>query len=471
MKTYSQKVAAAERSSCKTSFARFGAGFFLHRWLLVLLFVLPGRVSFSAVFDGSGGLHSTYTVNPVSMEPGMGFAAGWRTGLHSGDVATVTAIPFAGYTFDHWLGSGYVVSTSAQYSFTVTWDVNLFAVFRPLFPPGTTFVGLFSATNGAALHRSGSFIFTATPHGKFTGKLQVVAARYAVTGQFDSDGRAIATVQANETNALTVDMRLLREDPYMLTGTVGDGTWSAKLTAERLVYDARTNASPAAGSYTLAIPGVPDSDALAAGHGYGTLTVNNAGKVRFNGSLADGTRVTQATILPKSGRWPLYSSLYGGRGSLIGWLTFSNAPAADLGGDLAWIKLSGAPGKLYQSGFSVLSTAWGSSYQRPQTEVPALHLEECQVQLIGGDLSSDLTGPGVFGPRNSLSVPGVNQIKLTIDPATGLFRGHFMDPANLRNTVCAGVVLQKANFMRGYFLGMTQSGAVEVGPLPASGDP
>jgi hypothetical protein len=97
-------------------------------------------------------------------------------------------------------------------------------------------------------------------------------------------------------------------------------------------------------------------------------------------------------------------------------------------------------------------------------------LEECQVRLVGGDLSADLTGPGVFGPLNSLSAPEVNQVKLTIDPGTGLFRGHFMDPATSRNTVCTGVVLQKANIARGFFLGSTHSGAVEVGPLPASGD-
>ncbi len=141
---------------------------------------------------------------------------------------------------------------------------------KVLLPKTATYSGLFYDASGIDLHSSGSLTFTATPLGKFSGKLPIAMTRYSMTGQFGSDGHALA----NRTNALTVEMKILSDDPDRISGTVSAATWSADLAADRDVFNARTNPAPAAGRYTLVVPGMPDSVTAPAGHSYGVSTVN-----------------------------------------------------------------------------------------------------------------------------------------------------------------------------------------------------
>jgi hypothetical protein len=62
-------------------------------------------------------------------------------------------------------------------------------------------------------------------------------------------------------------------------------------------------------------------------------SVNGAGQVTFSGSLADGGVLSQSVSVSRDGRWPLYASLYTGKGSVWGWLAFdANQPTAGVGG-------------------------------------------------------------------------------------------------------------------------------------------
>ena len=466
IKMSNQFMLFGEPASCGPFLRRPNASSLAGGLLILLFLVLPVTTASSAVVNGGGGFPPpTYTVNPLSAQPAMGFASGWRNGLNWNDVATVTATPFPGYAFDHWTDGSTILSSSAQYSFAVVRDVTLLAVFRTLFPNTSTFSGLFYDASGIELHSSGSFTFTATPLGKFSGKLQVAATSYSMTGQFDSDGHALAAAHANRTNALTVEMKILSDDPDRISGTVSAATWSADLAADRNVFNARTNPAPAAGSYTLVVPGMPDSVTEPAGHGYGVLTVDKAGKILFVGSLADGAKVSQGATLSKDGQWPLYIPLYHGQGSLTSWLTFSNGPTEDFSGQLTWIKSAGAPGKLYQTGFSTETRVSGSAYHKPQIGQAVLGLETCQMSFQGGDLEAELSSEGHFNRSNSLTTTS-NQVRVTFNAATGLFKGHFVNPADSRKIPFGGVALQKANMARGYFLGNDQSGAVEVDPSP-----
>ena len=55
-------------------------------------------------------------------------------------------------------------------------------------------------------------------------------------------------------------------------------------------------------------------------------TVNRAGGLRFQGVLADGTPVVQSSIVSKNGQWPFYAALFGGQGSVLGWILWQWAP-------------------------------------------------------------------------------------------------------------------------------------------------
>src|SRR6266705_3626545 len=118
MNLHKQKVLLANRL-LEALLTRAGLIHFRSALLMVVVWGLQASTVFSAVFNGGGGARPTYTVNPLSAQPNMGFASGWRNGLNWNDVATVTATPFPGYAFDHWTDGSSVLSTSAQYSFAV----------------------------------------------------------------------------------------------------------------------------------------------------------------------------------------------------------------------------------------------------------------------------------------------------------------------------------------------------------------
>ena len=97
--------------------------------------------------------------------------------------------------------------------------------------------------------------------------------------------------------------------------------------AERLVFTKKGNtAGSFSGSLYSTNPG--SGWFRPAGDGFGTVIGRSGGGIKFSGSLADGSKVTQKTSLSEQGIWPLYSSLYKGAGSLIGWLQVTNAEVA-----------------------------------------------------------------------------------------------------------------------------------------------
>src|SRR5207248_6361902 len=96
-------------------------------------------------------------------------------------------------------------------------------------------------------------------------------------------------------------------DGSRITGTISDGTWVAEFTANRAAFNARTSPAPFAGKYTVILPGPADGNSQTPqGDSYGSLTVDQAGRVRFRGALADGTKLTQSTTISQDGQWPLY---------------------------------------------------------------------------------------------------------------------------------------------------------------------
>jgi hypothetical protein len=79
---------------------------------------------------------ATLTVNPkqytitVRASPSTYGTVSGGGKFAEGTSHTVTATPNSGRTFFHWTNSGRVVSTSASYTFTLSANVTLVAVFR-----------------------------------------------------------------------------------------------------------------------------------------------------------------------------------------------------------------------------------------------------------------------------------------------------------------------------------------------------
>jgi hypothetical protein len=66
---------------------------------------------------------------PACITAASGTISGGGT-FAEGTSQTVTATPNSGHTFFHWTNNGRVVSTSASYTFTLSANVTLVAVFQ-----------------------------------------------------------------------------------------------------------------------------------------------------------------------------------------------------------------------------------------------------------------------------------------------------------------------------------------------------
>lgn len=393
--------------------------------------------------------------------------------LQLGKSYSMTAVPAAGWGFAGW--SGDVETNSTRLVFVMESNLVLQANFvvNSFVAAKGTYNGLFRPQDGISNTNSGFVSLTVTGQGAFTGHLQLGLSRYPVTGRFDMDGNSQVMIAPRNLTPLTLNLHLnLEDDADQITGTVSDGDWTAGLIADRSVFSATSHPAPNGGQYTLVIPGdtseglLPQGRTLSpAGDSYGTLTVDKAGKIHFTGSLADNTKVTQTVPVSHDGNWPFYVSLYGGQGSISGWLTFTEAlsPTGGITGDIFWSKPPGLlKTKYYLEGFSVIATAVGSSYYPPAAGSAILNLTNANVTFVDGNLVESIVNAIALDSRSRVTNLGTNALSLSFSVANGLFHGSVTDPSSSQEFPFSGVVLQAENIGAGYFLGPTQSGEVRL---------
>ena len=320
--------------------------------------------------------------------------------------------------------------------------------------------GLLYDTNTVQHQSSGYFTATVTGRGAYSGSLMIAGSRFSFRGQFNSQGQATNTLLRAGLSSLTVELQLDMSGTDQITGRVSDGVWIAELLSNRSVFNAIANPCPFRGQYTLIIPGNTNGAMSPGGHGFGTVSVDRAGLISLQGVLADGTKIVQRKVaLSKNGYWPFYLSLYGGKGSVVNWLTFTNRPMDNLNGDGIWIKTSQAVTPLYPKGFTNAPAFHGSIYRVP-LGTRILDFTNGAVIFSGGNLTQSWTNTVMLGANNKVVNTSSNTLTLAITLTTGLFKGSFVEPGTGRKVSFTGAVQQKQNAGFGYFLGTSQSGAV-----------
>jgi trypsin-like peptidase len=338
-------------------------------------------------------------------------------------------------------------------------------------PPKGIYNGLFAdSSNGVSSGSSGFLTLSVNVKGRFSGHLQIGAARTSFSGQFDGTGNAQLNVRHGIFHTFSIGLQLdasAGED--RIIGTVSDGNFEADLVANRAAYDGRTTFSPEAGHYTITIPGDHSSADNPGGDSVGTVTVDKAGRVRLKGFLADGTALSQATAISSNGEWPLYVSLYGGRGFLFGWISFGS-DSNSVGGSVTWVKQQTTKSKFYKSGFTLASGLTGSPYVRPVPGGSILSLSDGTAAFQGGDLSDSITNDFSLSFNNRVLNFGGARMTLTFSAGTGLFSGRLTDPSSFRQFPFRGVVLQNQNDGVGYFTGTSQTGEVTIAPVDPNAD-
>ncbi len=331
-----------------------------------------------------------------------------------------------------------------------TMDTNGFMAVKGIYS------GLFYGTNGVTPLTAGSFSIATTGRGTYSAKLSLGKRTYAFSGRFDANGASSKTInRGGGLPALTVELQVTGDQ---VQGTVSTASWSASILAnlQSLAKSSASQTQP--GTYTIILP--PDTNALTgpAGFGFGTLKLDAKGNVRWAGTLADGTKVTQKTTLSKDGIWPIYSSLYSGAGSVIGWVQFEAEANADLSGQVVWMKPVGSGGKNYWGGFTNNVSAEGSVYAAPVRGSRALSLDKGVGTLIFNGAGLSVTNTIALDSHNHVTVLDGPKLTLTVTPASGLFRGVLSTAS--RKVSFQGCLYQDTTNGFGFYLNPTQSGSV-----------
>lgn len=327
-----------------------------------------------------------------------------------------------------------------------------------------TYRGLFYPTTGVEFLQSGAFSVTTSTTGGYSGSLQMGSNVYAFSGHLDNSGSGTNLIHRAGAHALALAFQVATNDYNLVTGAVSDGSWIAQLQAERAAYKIG-NFTLSAGNYTVVFPGYANGGTLAPeGAGYGAVTVSPSGQIQLSGALSDGTSLEKTSLLVGTGDWPLYVSLYGGRGQILGWLTFTNSKS--LGGRFSWIRGPISKATLYPGGFDIETNASGSSFQSPSAATgPLLDFSTGLLVLTGGDLAAPITNEVTITSNGKVQDNTLtNKLTLTVGKGRGLFTGTVRNPETGRTLGFHGVVLQNLGAGFGYFLGTNQSGGVYLGP-------
>ena len=326
-------------------------------------------------------------------------------------------------------------------------------------PTAGVYNGLFSDSSSDPLTSSGFITISVTSKGKFSGKLQAGARRGSFKGSLDGSGAASVTATVGLFGIWTVNLQVDADNADHISGTIAASTFNASFDAYRAV-SGKGNISAQAGQYTLVIPGTPGSDNQPGGDSFGTVKISSAGKLTLSGSLSDGTKISQSVAISADGRWPLYVPLYGGAGSLSGWITVSGG----LSGTVAWNKPATTKSKAYVFGFELSSTLSGSTYTKPSFGGTILGGDQLHLTISGADIGTTISDDIQIGPNGKVINLGSDRLNLSFSTSTGTFKGSVVSSDTGRSLPFSGVVLQDQGTAVGYFLSDGSSGEVSIAP-------
>ncbi|HEX4086209.1 MAG TPA: CAP domain-containing protein [Chthoniobacteraceae bacterium] len=449
--------------------------------------LLPGANTIHVQsLDGSGNVidDDNRTVNFVEQGSlavsvsgsGTGTVTAGLSGTTTHDVGvpvTIRAKAAAGYVFTGWTGS--VTSGSATLTFTMQNTVDLQANFSagPYLAVTGAYYGV--VTSGSSAAPDGFLQLSMLDTGRFTGRVFVSGSSWSFSGQLDSNGDATITIPGN--NPLTINLQAdLTGGSGQITGTVTDGDETFNFGISQSTYNARTNAAPQAGRYTLVLPPDPTVTGSSApqGSGYAAIVIKPNGTATINGRLADGTPYSHTAHLANDGTLSVYFVPSGApKGSSVnGILTFAATDTSDVSGTLSWTQGASTANPYYPSGFSEQMPCVGSRYAAPATASGMQSMDiptgPATAGLGDGNLDQPLTVPVTITAQNTavMANPGAPNLAFSINKTSGVITGAFLMPDGNVTRAVRGIVLQKQQSAYGFFRGLTEYGAFSVSQVP-----
>ncbi|HVV01840.1 MAG TPA: serine protease [Verrucomicrobiae bacterium] len=330
----------------------------------------------------------------------------------------------------HWLDNGPFISKQGSYS------------------------GLFFESNSIAFEASGSIALKLTDRGSCSGSIQNAGKRYSFSGKFRTDGSLSVSIHRRGALPMILNLALdlTLDAAPKLTGTlVSPGNWAASVRAEQRASKGSVLSPAYAGSWDLLVPGTAGDPLVPAGDGCASVTVSSAGGLKFTGSLPDGTAIAQSLGISAQGDWPLYISLYGGKGCLLGWMSFSDDPASAPAGVVTWIKKP-QTARTYATGFTNSVETIGTRYFKPAHGASPIALNEGMVLFLDSNDDPITTNFVTISSSGKIKNLGPNRLIMSIAPANGILNGSITLPGASGAARFQGVVLQGSKSGDGYWL-------------------
>jgi hypothetical protein len=386
---------------------------------------------------------------------------------------TVKAVANARNCFVEWVGGTNqpyaLLGTNISYVFTNEVGLLLEANFitNVFFGAEGAYDGLFAPTNTERDQtNSGSFTINLTSSGAVSGTLHIGSQSVTLSGKFQPDASATICSKRKGLSTLTTSLQLDLPGET-IEGTMSDGSFVAQLTGYQDVFNSHNKATAYKGKYTLIIQGTTNPALGPYGTSYGAVTVSNNGGISFAGSLADGTPVSQSSVVSQDGWWPMYINLYGGKGSLWAWNQFTNGGLAT-NTAVSWInETNSSKTAACRVGFTNQAAVLVGSRYSPTNE-PLLGFTNGEVILDLLNWPSALSNGVTIAGNNKIetnSTGDIRKLKLTANKTNGVISGCFANPSNSKQTnKVNGVILQGQANAQGYFIESNQSGVFTLTP-------
>ncbi len=399
--------------------------------------------------------------------------AGTRT-FKAGQSITLAATPNPGNLFSNWAGSTNTTKNPLTIVMSTNKVIEANFVTNLFLQAKGPYNGLFWNLDGQIDEQTAGMVkgLTVGAKGTYSGTLLLDGAGHGFAGTFNLAGIGSnkVTRPLNQGGPVEMYLTLLTPDtstntiPYV-TGTIsGTNTNGQAWVSTNLIADLASNISiPTSSAYTAIIPPETNSpDTAPGGDGYALLT-NHNGSVKITGALADGTAFSQSTPVSAGGYIPLYASLYGNKGLLLGWL---NLDPTNASGPVYWVHPALRTG-LFTNAFSATNpitlSPWTNFSQAGELPTNAVPTNLTVVEMTNGVATATNVFSLTISNNFRLGGQGPEALGGTLNGKTGLLTVTLGSGAN-KQTGYAVILPDTTNASGGYFVTRTNSGAILLKP-------
>lgn len=383
-------------------------------------------------------------------------------------------------------GTKHVIIKAINAAITTAVSIDFDIKIHPLpSAAGGTFTALIDPSDVMNQNLGGHLTITSTKLGALSGTLKHGAARHTFKGAWEiplsGDAATHIVIPRKGTTPLSLDITLHfsdRDQPEAeISGTVSHSSaegQSVEFAGYHHAWPTGESAAPYAGKYTatLGAPEFPGDGAdMPAGPGYLIISIGSTGSVTWSGKMADGTAITGTSYLWPDAGFPMFQSLYKGKGSVWGepLLTLSSK---SLSGSVRWLKKPQLVLQ-YPNGISTDLPIAGHAYTAPADGQPVMGLDNvaagqnnAQLQFAGADIDTTtqflkLTQLCRVTYKHTVSFSKTSTVNptamkiTTLSAKTGLFKGSFIlkdrIPAVTRTVGFEGVLDTATGLGTGFF--------------------